>query len=103
VSISFDPPIRFSNLIWFKAGVIMLKPNMPSIEEQEGATVPVGLPPVIDAHVHIFPPNIFSAIWKWFDENAWHTRYQMASSEIFDLVGQGGEIDRELKPHVFFQ
>ena len=66
--------------------MIMLKPNMPSIEDQEGATVPAGLPRVIDAHVHIFPPNIFSAIWKWFDENAWHIRYQLTSSEIFDFL-----------------
>jgi len=64
----------------------MLRPNMPSVGDSEGAAVPVGLPPVIDAHVHIFPRNIFSAIWKWFDKNAWHIRYQMTSSEIFDFL-----------------
>lgn len=64
----------------------MLKPNMPSIEVREGARVPVGLPRVIDAHVHVFPPSIFSAIWKWFDKNAWHIRYRMTSSEIFDFL-----------------
>jgi len=59
---------------------------MPSIDDQEDSTVPVGLPPVIDAHVHIFPRSIFSAIWKWFDENAWHIRYQLTSSQIFKFL-----------------
>lgn len=32
---------------------------MPSINDQEDAKVPAGLPAVIDAHVHIFPNNFF--------------------------------------------
>ena len=59
---------------------------MPSLDDEEGSNVPDGLPPVTDGHVHIFPPNIFSAIWKWFDENAWHIRYQMRSSRIFEFL-----------------
>jgi hypothetical protein len=59
---------------------------MPFINDPEGAQVPVGMPPVIDAHVHIFPKGIFSAIWKWFDENAWRIRYQMRTSELFDFL-----------------
>jgi hypothetical protein len=64
----------------------MLKSNMPSFDDPEGSMVPDGLPPVIDAHVHIFPRSILSAIRKWFDENAWHIRYQMTSSEIFEFL-----------------
>jgi predicted TIM-barrel fold metal-dependent hydrolase len=59
---------------------------MPSVSDKEGSEVPAGLPPLIDAHVHIFPRSIFSAIWKWFDENAWHIRYQMTSSRIFEFL-----------------
>lgn len=59
---------------------------MPSSDDQEGSRVPSGFPPVIDAHVHIFPRNIFSAIWKWFDKNAWHIRYQMTSSRVFEFL-----------------
>jgi len=59
---------------------------MPSFDDPEGSMVPDGLPPVIDAHVHIFPRSILSAIRKWFDENAWHIRYQMTSSEIFEFL-----------------
>jgi uncharacterized protein len=64
----------------------MLKTNMPSFDDQEGVVVPRELPPVIDAHVHIFPSSIFSAIRKWFDEHAWHIRYEMTSSQIFDFL-----------------
>lgn len=59
---------------------------MPSIDDREDLNIPAGLPPVIDAHIHIFPRSIFSAIWKWFDENAWHIRYQLSSSEIFEFL-----------------
>jgi len=59
---------------------------MPSFNDQEGDNVPDGLPAVIDAHVHIFPFKIFSAIQKWFDENAWQIRYRMKTSQIFDFL-----------------
>ncbi len=64
----------------------MLKPNMPTFDEQEGSKVPAGLPPVIDAHVHIFPDEIFSAIQRWFDENAYPVRYRMSSSRIIEFL-----------------
>jgi len=60
----------------------MLKPNLPGIDDEEGERVPQGLPSVIDAHVHIFPGNIFSAIWAWFDKNAWPIRYRLSSSDV---------------------
>lgn len=65
---------------------MMLRQKMPSLDDREGLTVPDGLPLVIDAHVHIFPHRIFSAIWKWFDEHAWHIRYQTTSSEVFEFL-----------------
>ena len=59
---------------------------MRYVNDPEDSRVPDSLPPLIDAHVHIFPGSIFSAIRKWFDKNAWHIRYQMTSSEIFDFL-----------------
>ena len=64
----------------------MLRPNLPSINDKEGSAVPTGLPEVVDAHVHIFPHDIFPAIWQWFDEHAWHIRYQLRTSQIFDFL-----------------
>jgi predicted TIM-barrel fold metal-dependent hydrolase len=60
----------------------MLKPNLPGIDDVEGERVPEGLPLVVDAHVHIFPGNVFSSIWTWFDENAWRIRYRLSSSAV---------------------
>lgn len=60
----------------------MLKPNLPSLEDKEGERVPEGLPRILDAHVHLFPESIFSAIWAWFDENAWPIRYRLSASDV---------------------
>ncbi len=68
----------------------MLKPEMPSISDREDDRLPSGLPAVVDAHVHVFPPNLFGAVWQWFDENAWPIRYRMTTRQIFDfLLGRG--------------
>jgi predicted TIM-barrel fold metal-dependent hydrolase len=64
----------------------MLSANLPSLQDKEGLSVPAGLPGVIDAHVHIFPKGIFSAIWKWFDAHAWHIRYQLRTTQVFDFL-----------------
>lgn len=64
----------------------MLKPDLPFFNGPEGKRVPAGLPPVVDAHVHIFPHDIFSAIWRWFDEHAWHIRYQLPASQVLGFL-----------------
>jgi uncharacterized protein len=68
----------------------MLKPNLPMIHDEEGACIPKGLPMVVDAHVHIFSHDIFSAIRHWFDENAWRIRYQLTTSKVFDFMFSHG-------------
>jgi uncharacterized protein len=62
----------------------MLRPHLPSIDDEEGESVPAGLPPIVDAHVHIFPKNLFSAIWAWFDENAWPIRYRLTGAQVLE-------------------
>lgn len=64
----------------------MLTPHMPSIDDEEGAAVPGGLPEVVDAHVHVFPRETFEAIRHWFDEHAWRIRYQLTTTEVFDFL-----------------
>jgi uncharacterized protein len=68
----------------------MLRPGMPSIEDVEGDRLPTDLPAVIDAHVHIFPHDIFTAVWKWFDENGWSIRYRLHSAAIFEFLFSHG-------------
>lgn len=66
--------------------MMIMKPNMPSLDDPEGASVPRDLPLVVDAHVHIFPHSIFSAIWQWFDDNAWHIRYQLTAPQVLEFL-----------------
>jgi len=62
----------------------MLRPHLPSIDDEEGEYIPENLPSVVDAHVHIFPGTLFSAIWAWFDKNAWPIRYRLTTSQVFE-------------------
>ena len=50
----------------------------------------VGRHPVIDAHVHVFPPPVFEAVWRWFDENAWSIRYRLTVPEIVSFLRERG-------------
>lgn len=65
---------------------LMLEPNPQAINDAEGDTIPKEFPGVVDAHVHIFPKNIFSAIRQWFDDNAWNIRYRVATSQVFEFL-----------------
>ncbi len=69
----------------------MLKPNLPGIADEEGERVPQELPPVVDSHVHIFPENLFSAIWAWFDGHAWPIRYRLSSADVLVYLLSHGE------------
>ncbi len=37
---------------------------------------------LIDSHVHLFPPRVFDAIWRWFDRHAWSIQYRLYADEI---------------------
>ena len=48
--------------------------------------------PVVDAHVHLFPPRVFGAIWRWFDRHGWPIRYRIPAQEVIAfLEAQGVE------------
>jgi predicted TIM-barrel fold metal-dependent hydrolase len=64
----------------------MLTPELPIINDPEGDGLPPGLPRVIDAHVHIFPDKIFSAVRNWFDAHAWKIRYQDTSAGLLSFL-----------------
>ncbi|MEW6110528.1 MAG: amidohydrolase family protein [Thermodesulfobacteriota bacterium] len=60
----------------------MVDMSLPALNDLEGEAVPASLPPVVDAHVHLFPDGIFSAIRQWFDQYGWPVRYRMSSEEL---------------------
>jgi hypothetical protein len=53
-----------------------------SLNDEEGPTLPKELPPVVDAHVHLFPEKIFQAIWRWFDQYGWPIRYKLTAEAV---------------------
>ncbi len=65
---------------------------LPRLDDPEGDRVPAGLPPVVDAHVHVFPRAVFRAVWRWFDRHGWPIRYRLAAGEVVDhLLSRGVE------------
>lgn len=72
--------------------------SLAGLNDPEGAEIPGGLPPVIDAHVHLFPDELFSAIWSWFDKFAWPIRYKYDSKEVIEFLLSRG-VDRIVGLH----
>jgi len=68
----------------------LVKAPLPGLDDPEGDTVPSGLPPVIDAHVHLFPDWLFEPIWQWFDTFGWPVRYQMGAEKIIEFLTAHG-------------
>jgi predicted TIM-barrel fold metal-dependent hydrolase len=50
--------------------------------EPEARSAPKGLPPIVDAHVHVFPDRLFAAVQRWFDEHGWRIRYRMSALDV---------------------
>ena len=69
-----------------------------ALDDAEGARVPPGLPPVIDAHVHLFPDRVFEAVWRWFDSYGWPIRYKIYSQQAVEFLLSRG-IERVVALH----
>jgi predicted TIM-barrel fold metal-dependent hydrolase len=59
---------------------------LPMIEDDEGDRVPDNLPPIVDAHVHLFPDTLFASIWQWFDQYGWPIRYKLKSPDVIAFL-----------------
>jgi hypothetical protein len=55
---------------------------MPLVDDPEGARVPSSFPPVVDAHVHLFPDRVAEAIWRWFEQYGWPIRYKLRAPDV---------------------
>jgi uncharacterized protein len=40
----------------------------------------------VDAHVHLFPPGVFAALWRWFEAHAWPIRYAYQVDEVLSFL-----------------
>ena len=64
----------------------LLKAPLPLLNDPEGEYLPASLPFTVDAHVHLFPDHLFSAVWQWFEQFGWPIRYRLTSPEIIDFL-----------------
>lgn len=60
------------------------------LDDVEGDRVPVGFPPIVDAHVHLFPDGVFEAIWRWFTSHGWPIRYPLKTPEVIAFQKERG-------------
>lgn len=63
---------------------------LSGLNDHEGDRVPDRLPPVVDAHVHVFPDALFDAVWSWFDRFGWPIRYRLYSELLLGFLFQRG-------------
>ncbi len=63
---------------------------LPALHDEEGPRLPVSLPPVVDAHVHLFPDRVFESVWRWFDTHGWPIRYKLKTPETLDFLFSRG-------------
>ncbi|MCY1031152.1 amidohydrolase family protein [Corallococcus sp. BB11-1] len=74
---------------WRELGIRL---PMPALADEEGPRVAPGLPPVVDAHVHLFPDRVFEAVWRWFDQHGWPIRYKLHTPGVLSfLLSRGVE------------
>lgn len=68
----------------------MLDKRLPGLDDAEGERLPLALPDVVDAHVHLFPDGLFRALWKWFDAHAWPVRYALYAEQVIHFLQERG-------------
>ena len=64
----------------------LLQTPLPALDDSEGDYLPESLPKVIDAHVHLFPDNLFASIWQWFEKFGWPIRYRLTSQQAIEFL-----------------
>ncbi|NOY94324.1 MAG: amidohydrolase [Deltaproteobacteria bacterium] len=64
----------------------MLARRLEGLDDEQGARVPEGLPPVVDAHVHLFPDQVTDRLWAWFEEHGWPIRYRMSAPRVVEFL-----------------
>lgn len=65
-----------------RAGHGALPFALPALDDVDGDAVPDDLPPIVDAHVHLFPDRLFDALWRWFDRHAWPVRHRLYADGV---------------------
>ena len=64
----------------------MMDLPLPMLNDTEADRIPDSLPPIVDAHVHLFPDAFFASVWQWFDQYGWPIRYKLEASEVIKFL-----------------
>jgi len=68
----------------------LLSSPLPGLDDPEGASAPRLAPRIVDAHVHLFPPALFRAVWQWFQRHGWPIRHRLDADDVVSfLIGRG--------------
>ena len=61
-------------------------------DEVPGFLAALGIPGIVDAHVHFLPDNIQEAVWRWFDRLTppWPVTYRAAATERLATLARLG-------------
>jgi predicted TIM-barrel fold metal-dependent hydrolase len=63
---------------------------MAGLDDADGDAVPPGLPEIVDAHVHLFPARLHTAIADWFDRHGWPVRYRLDAPGVIAFLKARG-------------
>jgi uncharacterized protein len=63
-------------------------------DEVPGFVAALGIPGIIDAHVHFLPDSIQNAVWRWFDRVTppWPITYRSSADERLQILAELGVI-----------
>ncbi|HTX84751.1 MAG TPA: amidohydrolase family protein [Streptosporangiaceae bacterium] len=61
-------------------------------DEVPGFVAALGIPGIIDAHVHFLPDSIQNAVWRWFDRVTppWPVTYRSSADERLQILAELG-------------
>jgi uncharacterized protein len=61
-------------------------------DEVPGFLAALGIPGIVDAHVHFLPDNIQNAVWRWFDRVTppWPITYRSSADERLQILAELG-------------
>jgi uncharacterized protein len=61
-------------------------------EEIAAFLAALGVPGIVDAHVHFLPPSVQKAVWRWFDKltPTWPVTYRLPEAERLALLAHVG-------------
>ena len=65
-------------------------PDHTGIEREQRREARGLLRDTFDAHVHLWPPKMLQALWRWFDEHAWKIAFRASAEASLEALSAMG-------------